>query len=61
MSKNLGAGTLSGFDTGDMFSYTIAKDAKVRLTGPVFPPEYNQPDSNLLIMLSQKLQAETLR
>lgn len=61
LSKNLGAGTLSGFDTGDMFSYTIAKDAKVRLTGPVFPPEYNQPDTNLLIMLSQKLQVETLR
>ena len=61
MSRNLGAGTLSGFDTGDMFSYTIAKDAKVRLTGPVFSPEYNQPDSNLLIMLSQKLQVETLR
>ncbi|AFM13894.1 hypothetical protein [Turneriella parva] len=61
LSKNLGAGTLSGFDTGDMFSYTIAKDAKVRLTGPVFPPEYNQTDANLLIMLSQKLQVETLR
>ncbi len=61
LSKNLGAGTLSGFDTGDMFSYTIAKDAKVRLTGPVFPPQYNQDDTNLLIMLSQKLQAETLR
>jgi hypothetical protein len=61
LSKNLGAGTLSGFDTGDMFSYTIAKDARVRLRGPIVVPRYNQDDTNLTLLLGQKIQAETLR
>jgi hypothetical protein len=61
LTKNLGAGTLSGFDTGDMFSYTIAKDAKVRLRGPVVVPQYNQGDTNLTLLLGQKIQVETLR
>lgn len=61
MSKNLGAGTLSGFDTGNSFSYTLAPGAKVRMTGPVFPPQFNQADSNLSLMLGQKLQVETLK
>lgn len=61
LSKNLGSGTLSGFDTGNSFSYTIAVGAKVRITGPIFPPEYNQGDSNLHLMLSQKIQVETLK
>lgn len=61
MSHNLGAGTLSGFDTGNSFSYNFSPGAKVRLTGPVYPPQYNQADSNLSLMLDQKYQAETLR
>ncbi|GAB4422161.1 MAG: hypothetical protein OHK0011_00750 [Turneriella sp.] len=61
LSYALGAGTLSGFDTGDMFSYNFAKDAKVRLTGAVFPPAYNAADSGLVLMLTQRIQAETLR
>jgi hypothetical protein len=67
LTKNLGAGTLSGFDTGDMFSYTIAKGAKVRLRGPIVVPQYteynqyNQGDTNLTLLLGQKIQAETLR
>lgn len=61
LSKNVGAGTLSGFDTGDSFSYNIAKGAKVRLTGPIFPPRYTQPDTNLSLMVGQRIQAETLK
>lgn len=57
----LGAGTLSGFDTGDMFSYNFRQGAKVRLTGAVWVPEYNADDTRLTLMLSQRIQAETLR
>jgi hypothetical protein len=39
LSYNMGAGTLSGFDTGDMFSYNFSPGVKVRLTGPVFYPK----------------------
>ncbi len=39
LSYNMGAGTLSGFDTSDMFSYNFSPGAKVRLTGPVFYPK----------------------
>lgn len=60
LSLYLGAGTLSGFDTGDMYSYNIAKGAKVRMTGPVFTPRYNQPETNLSLMLGQRLQVETI-
>ncbi|MBX3723860.1 MAG: hypothetical protein KF713_18585 [Turneriella sp.] len=38
LSYNVGAGTLSGFDVADMFSYNVSKNAKVRITGPVFFP-----------------------
>jgi hypothetical protein len=61
LTKNLGAGTLSGFDTGDMFSYTIAKGAKVRLRGPVVVPQYAQGNTNLTLLLGLKIQVETLR
>lgn len=57
----LGAGTLSGFDTGDMFSYNFRQGARVRLTGAVWIPEYNADDTKLTLMLSQRIQAETLR
>jgi len=39
LSYNVGAGTLSGFDTSDMFSYNFLPGAKVRLTGPLFFPK----------------------
>lgn len=68
MSLYLGAGTLSGFDVGDMFSYNIAQGAKVRLRGVVFPPEYAAADTsgdetlgNLSLMLGQRVQVETLK
>lgn len=61
LSHNLGAGTLSGFDTGNSFSYNLALGARVRMTGPVYPPQYNQADSNLSLMLDQKYQVETLK
>lgn len=69
MSLYLGAGTLSGFDTGDMFSYTISKDAKVRITGPIFAPQFDVADNNLgsndegnlAVMLGQRLQVETIK
>lgn len=60
LSLYLGAGTLSGFDTGDMFSYNIAKGAKVRMTGPVYVPQFKDGDSALNLMLGQRLQVETL-
>ncbi len=60
MSLYLGAGTLSGFDTGDMFSYNIAKGAKVRMTGPVYVPQFAAADSALSLMLGQRVQVETL-
>lgn len=60
MSLYLGAGTLSGFDTGDMFSYNIALKSKVRMTGPVFVPQYAAADSALSLMLGQRVQVETL-
>lgn len=68
MSLYLGAGTLSGFDTGDMYSYNINENAKVRLRGVVFPPQYDAADvnlgsngeGNLSIMLGQRLQVETI-
>ncbi len=61
LSNNLGAGTLSGFDTGNSFSYNFALGAKVRLTGSVFVPQFNQAESTLSLMLDQKFQAESLR
>lgn len=62
LSYNLGAGTLSGFDTGNSFSYNISAGAKVRITGPVFPPKFNQSDATgLFLMLDQKYQVENLR
>jgi len=61
LSYNLGAGTLSGFDTGDSFSYNFGVGAKVRLTGPIFVSEYDGNDTKLLMMLGQRIQAETLR
>jgi hypothetical protein len=61
MSLYLGAGTLSGFDTGDMFSYNINRGAKVRLTGPVIPSLKDADDTNLAVMLGQRLQVETLK
>lgn len=69
MSLYLGAGTLSGFDVGNKFSYTLAAGAKVRMRGPVFPPERAAPDvnagdettGNLLLMLGQRLQVETIK
>lgn len=61
MSYSLGAGTLSGFDTDNSFSYNFAPAAKVRLTGPIFPPQYNAADTNLSLMLSQRIQAETIK
>jgi len=61
MSLYLGAGTLSGFDVGDMYSYNIAEGAKVRMTGPVFAPEYNSADTNLSLMLGLRSQVETLK
>jgi len=61
MSHNLGAGTLSGFDTGNSFSYSLRKEARIRMTGPIFPPQYNQADINLMMMVDQKFQVETLR
>lgn len=68
MSLYLGAGTLSGFDTGDMFSYKINKGAKVRMRGVVFASQYNAADvnlgtsseGNLALMLGQRLQVETI-
>lgn len=60
LSRNLGSGTLSGFDTGDSFSFNIPAGSKVRITGPIFPPQYNQADSELMMMLDQRSQAETI-
>jgi hypothetical protein len=61
LSHNLGAGTLSGFDTGNSFSYTLAAGAKVRLTGPIYVPGQGGADSTLALMLGLKVQVETLR
>jgi|GEM_PF-6531764 len=61
LSYNLGAGTLSGFDTGNSFSYNIAAGSKVRLTGSVFNAKFGGADSELALMLDQKVQVETLK
>lgn len=61
LSKNLGAGTLSGFDLGDMFSYTLAKGAKVRMRGPIGSPLVSGAEADLTLMLGQKFQVETLQ
>lgn len=68
MSLYLGAGTLSGFDVGDMYSYNISQGAKVRMTGAVFPPQMGaatnsatEGDGNFSIMLGQRLQVETIK
>lgn len=61
LGYNLGAGTLSGFDVDNSFSYNISEGSKVRITGAVFPPRFNQGDSNLALMIGQKVQVETLR
>lgn len=60
LSRNLGSGTLSGFDTDTSFSYNIPAGSKVRMTGPVFPPQFNQGDAELMMMLDQRAQAETI-
>ncbi|MFZ5629924.1 MAG: hypothetical protein ACOY5B_12395 [Spirochaetota bacterium] len=61
LSYNLGAGTLSGFDTGTSFSYNVGQGARVRMTGPVFVPRFAGSDSYLMLMLSQKHQVETIQ
>lgn len=61
LSYNLGAGTLSGFDTGHSFSYNIGQGARVRMTAPVFNPRFAGNDSFLMLMLSQKHQVETIQ
>lgn len=61
LSYNLGAGTLSGFDTDTAFSYNVRQGAHIRMTGPVFVPRYAGNDSYLMLMLSQKHQVETIQ
>lgn len=61
LSYNLGAGTLSGFDIDNMFSYNLAEGAYVRLRGPVIVPTFAGPDSELTLLLDQKHQIETLK
>ena len=61
LSKNLAQGTLSTFNVGTDFSYTLAKGAMVRMTGPVFIPNRGGADSDLMILLDQKSQVENLQ
>ena len=60
LSTNLGAGTLTGFDIDNQFSYNLATGAYVRLTGPVIVPTYDGAGSDLTLLLDQKHQVETL-
>lgn len=61
MSRDFGAGTLTGFDYGNAFSYNFSSGAKVRLTGAVFTPQYNTTfATGGALMLTQKLQVESL-
>lgn len=60
MSRDFGAGTLTGFDYGNAFSYNFRSAAHVRLTGAIFIPEYNTAYSAAALMLTQKLQVESL-
>lgn len=61
LSTNLGAGTLSGFDLGNMFSYNLARGAYVRLRGPVIVPTFAGNDNDLSLLIDQKHQVETLK
>lgn len=60
LSKNLAQGTLSTFNVGTQFSYTLLKGARVRITGPVMIPNKDGTDANLMILLDQKSQVENL-